>query len=44
MSALEVVLVTGLCLPMAAVLYWLFEQSVEQFFFALGNTVGWPFL
>jgi hypothetical protein len=44
MSSLDVVLVTGLCLPMAAALYWAFEKAAEQFFFAFGNTVGWPYL
>lgn len=44
MSALEVIMVTGMVVPMAAALYWLFEMSMDQFWFLLGNAVGWPFL
>lgn len=38
------VLVTALCLPMAAAMYWFFEQALDVFFFTLGNIVGWPYL
>lgn len=44
MSALEVIMVTGMVVPMAAALYWMFEMSMDQFWFLLGNAVGWPFL
>jgi len=44
LSALEVVLTTGLVLPMAAFMYWTIEQGLDLFFFTLGNTVGWPYL
>ncbi|HEY7311859.1 MAG TPA: hypothetical protein VH643_21020 [Gemmataceae bacterium] len=44
MAALEVVLVTGLALPMAAVLFWLLVLTVRRFFGMLGNGVGMPYL
>lgn len=44
MAALEVVLVTGLALPMAAALFWLLVLLVRRFFGMLGVSVGWPYL
>jgi hypothetical protein len=44
MAALEVVLVTGLALPMAAVLFWLLVLIVRRFFGMLGTGVGMPYL
>ncbi len=44
MAALEVVLVTGLTLPMAAALFWLLVLTVRRFFGMLGNGVGMPYL
>jgi hypothetical protein len=44
MAALEVVLVTGLALPMAAVLFWLLVLMVRRFFGMLGTGVGMPYL
>lgn len=44
MAALEVVLVTGIGLPIAAFIYFTFERVLDQFWFALGNAVGIPFM
>jgi len=44
MVALEVVLTTGLTLPMAAALYFILERTLDRFFFLVSNAVGWPFL
>jgi len=44
MAALEVVLVTGLALPMAAMLFWLLVLMVRRFFGMLGTGVGMPYL
>jgi hypothetical protein len=44
MAALEVVLLTGLTLPMAAILFWLLVRVVRTFFGMLGNGVGMPYL
>jgi hypothetical protein len=44
MAALEVVLALGVSFPLAVSIYWLFERGVEHFYFALGNSVGWPYM
>lgn len=44
MAALEVVLTTGLTLPMAAALYFILERTLDRFFFLVSNAVGWPFM
>lgn len=44
MAALEVILATALCLPMAAFLYWGFEQALDLYFYTLGGSVGSPYL
>jgi hypothetical protein len=44
MAALEVVLVTGLALPMAAAIFWLLVLTLRRFFGMLGNGVGLPYL
>jgi hypothetical protein len=44
LAALEVVLITGLALPMAAVLFLLLVLTVRRFFGMLGNGVGMPYL
>jgi hypothetical protein len=44
MAALEVVLVTGLALPMAAAIFWMLVLLVRRFFGMLGNAVGMPYL
>ena len=44
MAALEVVLVTGLALPMAAAIFWLLVLTLRRFFGMLGNGVGMPYL
>lgn len=44
MAALEVVLVTGLTLPMAAAIFWLLVLTMRRFFGMLGNGVGMPYL
>ena len=44
MAALEVVLITGLALPLAAVLFWMLVLLMRRFFGMLGNAVGWPYL
>ena len=43
LSALEVVLTTGVMVPIAAFLYWMLERVIDHYFFLLGNAVGWPF-
>jgi hypothetical protein len=42
MAPLDCVLVIGACLPIAAGLYWLFEQSFEMHLLVIGTAVGWP--
>jgi hypothetical protein len=44
LAALEVVLITGLALPMAAVIFWLLVLTVRRFFGMLGTSVGLPYL
>lgn len=44
LTALEVVLVMTVCLPMAAAVFWLFRRAVARFFEVVGTVVGWPFL
>jgi hypothetical protein len=44
LATLEVVIVTGLTLPMAALIYITLEAAMEIFFFMIGNLVGCPFL
>ena len=44
MAALEVVFLTGLALPMAALLFWLLMVMVRYFFGMLGSGVGMPYL
>lgn len=44
MAALEVVIVTGLTLPMAFFLFLLLLWVVRRFFGILGTSVGLPYL
>jgi hypothetical protein len=44
MAALEVVIVTALTFPMAAIIFWLMVMAVRRFFGMLGNSVGIPYL
>jgi hypothetical protein len=44
LAALEVVFVTAIGLPIAGFMYFTFERALDQFWFALGNAVGIPFL
>jgi hypothetical protein len=43
MAALEVVIIAGLTLPMAAAIFWLLVRTVRHFFGMLGNGVGLPY-
>ncbi len=42
MAALDCVLVLGTCFPIAAALYWLFEQGLEMHLLTIGTAVGSP--
>jgi hypothetical protein len=44
MAALEVVLISGVTLPMAAALFGLLVLTVRRLFGMLSNGVGWPYL
>ncbi len=44
LSALEVVMATAIGLPIAGFIYWTTERLLDQFWFLLGNAVGWPLL
>ena len=44
MAVLEVVIITGLALPLAAGVFWLIVLVVKRFFGMLGTGVGMPYL
>ena len=44
MAILEVVIITGLALPIAALVYLIVVLTVKRFFGMLGNSVGMPYL
>lgn len=44
MAVLEVVIITGLALPLAAGIFWLIVLVVKRFFGMLGTGVGMPYL
>ena len=44
MSSFEAVLCAGACVPMAAVLYWIVARAYDGFVFAVGTTVGSPYM
>ena len=44
LAALEVVIITALTLPMAAIIFWLMVLTLRRFFGMLGNSVGMPYL
>ena len=43
MAALEVVLITGLTLPLAYAVFWMVVLTVRRYFGMLGNGVGLPY-
>jgi hypothetical protein len=43
MATLEVVLVTGLTLPLAFAIFWTLVLAVRRFFGMLGTGVGLPY-
>lgn len=44
MGALDLVLCAGVTLPIAAAMYWLFEEAMEMYALTLGTAVGWPLM
>jgi hypothetical protein len=44
MGALDLVLCLAATLPIAAGLYWLFEEAMEMYVLTLGTAVGWPLM
>lgn len=44
LAALEVVLITALTLPMAALILWLMVWTIRRFFGMFGVGVGMPYL
>jgi hypothetical protein len=44
MAAYDVVLTAGVTFPIAAALYWIFEQSMDVYVLTLGTSVGWPLM
>ena len=43
LATLEVVLITGLTLPLAYAVFWVVVLTVRRFFGMLGNGVGLPY-
>jgi len=41
-AALDVVVCAGVAVPIAAALYWLFEEGLAMYSLTLGTAVGWP--
>lgn len=43
-APLELVLTLSVTFPIAAGLYWIFEEGMEMYILTLGTAVGWPLM